>query len=129
MSRRPLGDAGRFLIVGVANTLLGLSVIYAAKGFWQLDDVSANIVGYSAGLALSFTLNRHWTFAHVGPRLPAIARFLFVALAAYGLNLVTVMSAISYFGVNSYIAQALGIAPYTLTSYFGSKYFAFRKYN
>lgn len=129
MSKRLLGDAGRFLIVGVANTLLGLSVIYAAKGFWQVDDVSANIVGYSAGLVLSFTLNRRWTFAHFGPRLPALARFLLVALAAYGLNLVTVMSAILYFGVNSYIAQALGIAPYTLTAYFGSKYFAFRSHN
>ena len=129
MSRRLFGDTGRFLIVGAANTLLGLSVIYTAKIFWQFDDVSANIVGYSAGLVLSFSLNRHWTFAHFGPRLPALARFLFVALAAYALNLVTVMIAISYFGVNSYIAQALGIAPYTLTSYFGSKYFAFRKYN
>lgn len=120
---------GKFLIVGVANTLLGLTIIYAAKVFWQLDDVSANIVGYSAGLVLSFTLNRQWTFAHFGPRLPALAKFFLVALAAYGLNLVTVVSAISYFGVNSYIAQALGIPPYTLTTYFGSKYFVFRRYN
>ena len=127
MGRRQLSDAGRFLIVGGANTLLGLSVIYAAKGLGQFGDVSANVLGYSAGLVLSFTLNRRWTFAHFGPRLPALARFLFVALAAYGLNLATVMIAISHFGVNSYIAQALGITPYTLTSYFGSKHFAFRK--
>ena len=56
----------------------------------------------------------------------ALAKFMLVALVAYGINLLTVMVAIHYIGLNDYIAQALGIPPYTLTSFFASKYLVFR---
>lgn len=128
MSRARLGEAGRFLSVGVANTFVGLLVIYAAKWFLHFGDVAANAAGYSVGLVLSFTLNSRWTFAYIGPRLPALAKFGFVALSAYGINLLTVMGAISYFEVNGYVAQAMGIAPYTLTTYLASKYLVFRSH-
>ena len=49
-----------------------------------------------------------------------------VALVAYGMNLLTVMAAIHYAGLNGYLAQALGIPPYTLTSFLASKYLVFR---
>jgi len=58
--------------------------------------------------------------------LPAAVRFVIVFLIAYFLNLVTVLAAIHVFAVNSYLAQAIGIAPYTVFFYLGSKYFAFR---
>ena len=116
----------KFLSVGVANTLVGLSVIYAAKWFFNIGDVPANALGYAVGLTVSFTLNSRWTFAHRGPRLPALIKFLLVSLVAYGMNLLTVMVSIHYFGLNDYIAQALGTPPYTLTSYFASKYLVFR---
>ncbi|MEQ1601761.1 MAG: GtrA family protein [Methylophilaceae bacterium] len=116
----------KFLSVGVANTLVGLSVIYSAKWFFNVGDVAANALGYSVGLLVSFTLNSRWTFAHQGPRLPAMLKFLLVSLVAYGMNLLTVMIAIHYVGLNDYIAQALGIPPYTLTSFFASKYLVFR---
>jgi putative flippase GtrA len=119
-------EARRFLSVGVANTVVGLLVIYAAKWFLHFGDVAANVLGYSIGLMLSFALNSRWTFSYNGPRLPALARFIFVTPAAYGVNLATVLAAIHWFGLNSYVAQALGIVPYTVTSFLASKYFVFR---
>ena len=116
----------KFLGVGVANTLVALLVIYSAKWFFNLGDVTANALGYAIGLAVSFTLNSRWTFVHCGPQLPALAKFMLVALVAYGINLLTVMVAIHSIGLNDYIAQALGIPPYTLTSFFASKYLVFR---
>jgi putative flippase GtrA len=106
--------------------LVGLSVIYAVKWFFHAGDVAANAIGYAAGLVTSFALNSRWTFAYVGPQLPAAIKFLTVALVAYGMNLLTVLIAIRYLGINDYIAQALGIPPYTLTSYLASKYLVFR---
>lgn len=116
----------RFLGVGVANTLIALLVIYAAKWLAHVDDVAANALGYGVGLLTSFALNSRWTFAHRGPQWPALARFLLVALVAYGMNLLTVMAAIHWAGLNGYLAQALGIPPYTVTSFFASKYLVFR---
>lgn len=127
MKSRHMAEAGRFLSVGLVNTFFGLLIIYATKFFWHLGDVAANVVGYAAGLILSFILNKRWTFVHSGPWLPALTRFIFVAFVAYGINLATVMTAISYFDVNSYIAQATGIAPYALTTYLASKYLVFNE--
>ena len=113
MSHEHIREAGRFLSVGVTNTLAGLLAIYAAKWFLLLGDVAANAFGYSVGLLLSFTLNSRWTFAYRGPYLPALVKFVFVTLVAYGMNLATVLGAILYFGLNGYVAQAMGILPYT----------------
>lgn len=115
----------RFLVVGVANSLVGLTAIYLAKWYFRADNFTANAIGYSIGLLVSFTLNSRWTFAYPGPRLPAIAKFLLVAIVAYGMNLLTVMFAIHYMSLNDYLAQALGIPPYTVTSYLASKYLVF----
>ena len=123
MLARPL----KFLIVGGANTLLGLAIIYLAKWGAGLHDALANFLGYAFGLCLSFLLNKTWTFRYAGPTTAALVRFLLVAAVAYALNLATVMLAIDFFRINSYAAQALGIVPYTAFTYLASRYFAFHE--
>ena len=117
---------GRFLAVGVLNTFVGLATIYLCKWFLGTGDVVSNVIGYAAGLTNSFAWNRRWTFAHSGAVLPAAARFLIVFLIAYSLNLATMLAAIHVFGVNSYLAHAIAIAPYTAFFYLGSRWFVFR---
>jgi putative flippase GtrA len=109
----------RFLCVGVLN-------IYACKFFGGLGDFAANACGYAVGLCVSFTANRRWTFDHRGAIAPAAMRFLAVAAMAYTMNLLTVMLCIHGLDMNSYAAQALGVAPYTLTSFVLSRLWAFR---
>jgi putative flippase GtrA len=116
----------RFLIVGAANTLISLSLIYACKWFLGFGDASANFSGYAIALGNSFVLNRGWTFGNAGPVFPALGRFLLVFAVAYLLNLATVFAAIALFDVNSYVAHILGIVPYTVFFYLGSRHFAFR---
>jgi len=119
---RPL----RFALVGVTNSLAGLAVIYFCKATLGLGDISANMIGYALGLFCSFMLNASWTFRYRGAAAPAAFRFLLAFLLAYGANLVFVLLLIDRWGVNSYIAQALGIPPYTIAFYFLSKAFVFR---
>lgn len=114
----------RFLLVGVGNTLVGLGSIFGAKGVLGMGDVAANAFGYSIGVAVSFTLNRAWTFQHGGSVSKSLKLFLLVQVAAYFVNLLCVLLLIDS-GVNTYLAQALGIAPYTIVSYLGSRYLAF----
>lgn len=116
----------RFLFVGVANTLFGLLVIYACKWLLHFGDAAANLTGYLCGLMLSFLLNRSWTFRHRGAVLPALGLFLLVFAIAYVANLVCVLALICHYGVNAWLAQALGILPYTIVFYLGSRYLAFR---
>jgi len=115
----------RFVLVGVANTVCGLGIIYAAKYFGHVDDVPANVLGYAVGVVLSFTLNKRWTFRHRGPAAQAFARFVIVMGTAYVLNLLTVLAALKL-GVNGYVAQAIGVVPYTAFGYLASRNIAFR---
>jgi putative flippase GtrA len=116
----------RFALVGVANSLAGLAAIYLCKLFVGLDNVSANMVGYGLGILVSFALNSAWTFQYSGAVLPAALRFALVFLVSYGTNLGLVLLLITHWLVNSYIAQAIGVLPYTITFYLLSKAFVFR---
>ena len=123
MSLAPL----KYVVVGGLNTLLGLGVIYACKIAVDMADPWANAFGYAAGLTLSFALNRRWTFAHNGPWIPALGRFLASFFLSYSVNLDVVMVLIDGAGVTGYIAQAAGLPPYTITFYLLSKTVVFRR--
>ena len=119
-------EASKFLSVGAVNTILSLTVIFLTKWFFDLGDVIANILGYSFGFALSFILNSRWTFSYTGHQFTAALKFLMVALVAYSANITVVITLIQNTSLNSYIAQTLGVIPYTLISYFAYKYIVFR---
>ncbi len=116
----------RFLVVGTGNTLAGLLVIFAMKALLGANDIVANATGYLVGLSLGFTLNRLWTFRHRGVIAPAAVKFAVAFLLAYGINLAVVMTLIHNFGVNSFVAQALGVPPYTIVFFLLSKLVVFR---
>lgn len=119
------GRLVRFLLVGVANTALGLSVIYFSMYVLGLGVLPANALGYGCGIVLSFVLNRNWTFSHAGSQWPALIRFLAVTAVAYGANVLAVLLA-RRLGLNGYLAQLCGTPVYTAVGYLGSRYFAFR---
>ena len=116
----------RFIVVGLANTLIALTLIFLAKGVFGFGDAAANGLGYAVGLSVGFVLNRNWTFRHSGSIARSLPTFLLVQGAAYTLNLICVLALVEH-GVNGYWAQVLGIPPYTLVSYFGSRWVAFTK--
>ena len=125
-ARKKLLDARvvRYGLVGVANTLFGLTMIYCAK-FAGSGDVIANLFGYFCGLLLSFKLNSKWTFRYQGRLLPAFYTFCAVIITSYLVNLAIVMIAIHLLAVNSYLAQAMGIIPDTAASYLGCRFLVF----
>lgn len=114
----------RYLAVGAVNTLVGLGVIFAAKAFASAEDALANVLGYGAGLVLSFVLNRQWTFRHQGESWIAFYRFVLVFAVSYLINLGTVLALVRL-GTNSYVAQTIGIVPYTAIGFLASRHFVF----
>jgi putative flippase GtrA len=115
----------RFVTVGVLNTGLGLAAIFAAKALLGWGDLAANAFGYAVGLSISFVLNRAWTFRDRGRVAPALLRFLVAFGVAYLANLATVFGLRDGFGVDSYVAQAAGVVPYTALFFLVSRAFVF----
>jgi putative flippase GtrA len=116
----------RFVIVGLANTGLGLATVYLLKVALGFADIPANAAGYGVGLAAAYALNSKWTFGYGGRTLATGGRFLFAFAISYGANLLAVWWLIERASLNSYVAQAAGIVPYTLCFYALCSLFVFR---
>ena len=115
----------RFAGVGIINTAVGLSVIWAVMFLFGAAPALANAAGYAIGLGLSFVLNRSWTFGSRAASAEQLPRFMLVAALSYLANLSAVMLAISQFSVNAYLAQLVGAAMYTASFFFGCRWFVF----
>ena len=117
----------RYLLVGVVNTIVALCTIYLAMYFLHMGIAFSNAFGYAVGIVVSFILNKNWTFNSDDHAVYSFLRYFLVLGVAYVANLETVLFANSHFNLNPYISQALGIFPYTVIGFLGSRYFAFRK--
>ncbi len=114
----------RFGFVGLLNTATTLILIWLLMASGT-GPYLANLFGYGIGMAISFTLNRIWTF---GQRKPAkwiqIVQFLLACSVSYLLNLGTV-TAMLRAGVPPYSAQLVGVPVYTACFFLLSKHFVF----
>lgn len=107
----------RFGIVGVLNTALAYSIICLAL-IWGMGDFAANAMGFAAGLLVSFSLNRHWTFVGRGGTLKRDAgAFAAAWLAAYAINLAVLLLARDCGWVDSPIAQLFANMAFTGSFY------------
>jgi putative flippase GtrA len=120
-----LAEIARFETVGVANTLVGLAVIYGGM-LGGLAEVPANALGYLTGLLLGFLLNRRWTFGWRGATLHALGRYALSFAVAYSVNLTCLLILTGSLHVDSYVAQALSVVFYTATFYSLSRVWVFR---
>lgn len=114
----------RFVVVGLANTMIGLAIVYSSSGREGraiLPRTSAAIPWASPRAMCSTAAGRSATPAHV----PRIARFCMVFATVYAANLGTILVPIDQLGINGYTAQAFGVPPYTALFYLGSRYVAF----
>jgi putative flippase GtrA len=125
VSRLTQHSAVRFCLVGLVNTAVGLSLIYASKYGLGLGDVPANLVGYVVGLMVSFTLNSRFTFRYDGPVWPAALRFVVTFAIAYMANIATVLALRDGAGVRADLAHAIAVIPYTTSFYLLSRFMVF----
>lgn len=116
----------RFGTVGLVNTAIGLAAIYAVMFFFQTGPAIANAAGYAIGLAVSFALNRVWTFNSSRPVAHVLPQYLLVAAIAYLLNLSVVLLGTHHFGVGPYLVQFFGIGVYTVAMFLGCRWFVFQ---
>jgi putative flippase GtrA len=119
-------QAVRFLLVGLANTSVGLLVIYGILFFSEAGPATANLVGYLIGMAVSFLLNRVFTFNDARSIREVFPRYILAAGIAYLCNLVVVLSGVHLFNINAYAVQFFGIAIYTLVMFVECKLFVFK---
>ena len=122
----------KFLLVGAANTLLSMVLMFLLEGlgYWP-----STAIAYVAGAVLSFFLNRSFTFKSKTAFWPSVLRFAVnVAvcyLIAYSVAQPLVTAILSRTAISAVwqerIAKVFGMGLYTVINYFGQRFFAFKK--
>lgn len=120
-----LGEALKYGLIGVLNTVLTLAVIFALMHWFGVPPLAANAMGYLVGFANSFVLNRIWVFRSQAPVARSMARFVVSALIAYGLNAAVIHIGVAHAGASKYWIQVVGAVVYTGCLFLLSRMWAF----
>lgn len=123
----------RFLLVGLINTAVGLSIMYACLLLFHLSYWNSTFIGNLVGASVSYMLNKNITFQSNARFVGSSIRFIIVILAsyfiAYKLGLVLVEAAVGKSSLLTdyveVIAVLFGSGMYTILNYLGQKYLVF----
>ncbi|MBA2943404.1 GtrA family protein [Paenibacillus sp. CGMCC 1.16610] len=129
------GSFLRFLLVGVFNTLVGLSASFVFFNVLHLNYWLSTFAGNTLGAIVSYTLNRTFTFRSKASVGSSWWKFAIVILSCYGLSYSCSLLLAEAAGVlwpelradwlhNGAILVGNGL--YTIGNYLGHKYFTFR---
>lgn len=126
----------RFLLVGVANTFIGLSTMFVLLNLFGWTYWLATFTGNSIGAVVSYFLNRSFTFnskLNVSEGMPKFVVVIFICyIISYSMSevvtdYVSIPNWATDFVTEDELAILGGAILYTLTNYLGQKSFVFRK--
>lgn len=116
---------GAFSLVGVANTLAGVTVIVVA-GLLGANAILANVLGYGTGLVISFTLNSRFTFHGSIVNRFTVLRFLGAFASSFLVNLGAVYFTTAILEYHGLGASLAGVPLFTGIFYVLCEYWVFR---
>ncbi|WP_254776815.1 GtrA family protein [Paenibacillus sp. yr247] len=125
----------RFLLVGLFNTLVGLSASFALFNLLRLNYWISTFAGNTIGAIVSFTLNRTFTFRSNVSIGSSWWKFAVVILSCYGLSYsISWLLALAVESIMPNVrtdwlhngAILVGNGLYTIGNFLGHKYFTFR---
>lgn len=114
----------RFILVGIANTLLGLGTIFLAMQFYP--PLVANAIGYLVVVPTSFMTHRAWSFQDEGALAAAFFRYVVVILMGYLANRAALEAGISI-DANPYVVQCVAIAAHVFVTFLLSNAYVFQQ--
>lgn len=123
----------KFLLVGVANTIVGAGTMFLLYNLANCSYWLFSAANYIVGGTLSFFLNKYYTFQNKTWSWQQVWKFILnVALCylvAYGAAKPLALRLLS--GMPSFVqenvAMLVGMCFYTVLNYLGQRFFAFQK--
>ena len=117
----------RFIIVGIFNTIIGLSIIYILI-YFGFNNYISNIFGYLVGLSISFVLNKYYVFnAQKNNQIvyKQFGKFILIFMIAYSVNIIVLFIGLNH--MTSYLAQFIAMIAYTVINFILNKYITFKE--
>ena len=120
-------EFGRFGIVGVIRTFLGIIIVFVPYNLWGVNYILCNIIGYSIGLITGFILHKKWVFKSQGEWHKEVVPYLVTFGIGYLVNIILLLFSVEKLGLNKNLSQVIAICGFTITNYLGNKFWTFRK--
>ena len=121
----------KFIIVGIANTLLGSAVMFAMYNFLHCSYWVSSAANYIVGSILSFFLNKHFTFQNQSKSIFVVIKFIVnivvCYLLAYGIAKPVVYYLLQSISqkVQDNLSMLVGMIFFVGFNYIGQRFFAF----
>ena len=126
-----------FLVVGVINTLFGLSITFTCYNIFHFDYWTSSALDYILASILSYILNKKYTFEYKGTDRRSVLRFalniVVCYLIAFSVARPCTRWVLMHLGLNisvtfiENIAMLTGTGLFMVINYIGQKFFAFKK--
>lgn len=126
----------RFLLVGILNTIIGLSSMFILFNLFDWSYWLATFTGNTIGTVISYILNRSFSFNSTVNHSEAFPRFLMVIVLCYTVSYSASGAAAKFITIPEWASEMLsseelcilfGSVLYTITNYIGQKGFVFRR--
>lgn len=126
----------RFLLVGVMNTIVGLSSMYLFLHGFSFSYWASTFLGNIIGACVSYVLNRIFTFKSNADVGKSMLRFTIVILVCYFISYylgeklaLYLFSQFTFLGTKyaQDAAVLFGTGIYTITNYLGQRLFVFQQ--
>ena len=123
----------KFLIVGVANTLVGTGLMFLLYNVFGCSYWISSACNYIVGGILSFFLNKFFTFQNRQKNAKQILFFIALLVVCYLVAYIGAKKAVFFIFENlgektkGNIAMCAGIFIYTALNYIGQRFFVFKE--
>ncbi|MFL0269114.1 GtrA family protein [Candidatus Clostridium radicumherbarum] len=115
----------KFGIVGLGNTLITF-IVYFLLVKLQVYYVTANVIGYIAGIINSFFWNSSWVFKKSSRSFNLLIKFVIVNLITLGITSMILYIGVDRFNLSKYIAQIISTLIGILINYTLNKLWTFK---
>ena len=128
-------ESSRFIIVGIANTLIGTSVMFIAYNLFGLGYWISSALNYVIGSIFSYFANKYFTFQSNKKSKTEVVRFVINIVVCYILaySIAKPMMQMLLKDINlsvsllEQISMIFGMCIFVVLNYFGQKFFVFHK--
>lgn len=128
-------QGSRFIIVGVANTVIGTSVMFIAYNMFGLGYWISSALNYIVGSIFSYFANKYFTFKSEKKSWNEIVRFVVNIVVcyviAYGVAKPLIDALLGQLGwsvsIMDQISMVMGMCIFIVINFCGQKFFVFKK--
>ena len=120
-------EAARFVVVGIASTIINYSIFFIFYALLSLPYLLSSATGYISGVIFGFRYNRNLTFRSKNNYKSELIKYFIVYTFSLILGLAVLKTTVSDYALSPLLGNLFSIAVTTMTNFLGCKFFAFRK--